>query len=154
MCRTETEEQLLLWLHQKIANFGGETSILESNKYEYELAFEPSQRERQPVGPVGGAGAVTPVTDELQRPLRVRGGGDEEARRPNGMEKRCDWLITVMEHMAPTAGGLLNPATSWRAHGIIHAPLPACEILCSESGTPPAYRGKPINTERRCDSTR
>lgn len=80
---------------------------------------------------MGGAGGLAAVTDELWRPLRVRGGGDEEARRLNGMEKRCDWLITVMEHMAPTAGGLLNPATSRRTLCIIHAPPAACEILCA-----------------------
>lgn len=91
------------------------------------------------------AGGFTAVTDELRRPLRVMGGGDEEPLALNGMEKRCDWLITVMEHMAPTAGGLLNPATARHTHCIIHAPLAACEILCArrKSHTAGAREWKP-----------
>lgn len=30
--------------------------------------------------------------------------GGEWGQRLNGMEKRCDWLITVMEHIAMTIG--------------------------------------------------
>lgn len=30
--------------------------------------------------------------------------GGEWGQRLNGMEKRCDWLITVMEHVATTIG--------------------------------------------------
>lgn len=38
-------------------------------------------------------------------PKVVSGG-----QRLNGMEKRCDWLITVMEHIATTIG-LFSPST-------------------------------------------
>lgn len=45
--------------------------------------------------------------------------GGEWGQRLNGMEKRCDWLITVMEHVATTIG-LLNPT---RPHPFLHTLL-------------------------------
>lgn len=49
-------------------------------------------------------------------PKVVSGG-----QRLNGMEKRCDWLITVMEHIATTIG-LFSPSTHQH-----HPPaLPLC----------------------------
>lgn len=35
--------------------------------------------------------------------------GGEWGQRLNGMEKRCDWLITVMEHVATTIGLFTPP---------------------------------------------
>lgn len=41
--------------------------------------------------------------------------GGEWGQRLNGMEKRCDWLITVMEHVATTIG-LFTPTPPFSAH--------------------------------------
>ncbi len=46
--------------------------------------------------------------DEVCCPFRVIKGG-EWGQRLNGMEKRCDWLITVMEHVATTIGLFTSP---------------------------------------------
>lgn len=35
--------------------------------------------------------------------------GGEWGQRLNGMEKRCDWLITVMEHVASAIGLFTHP---------------------------------------------
>lgn len=36
--------------------------------------------------------------------------GGEWGQRLNGMEKRCDWLITMIEHVATTIGLFTSPS--------------------------------------------
>lgn len=52
--------------------------------------------------------------------------GGEWGQRLNGMEKRCDWLITVMEHVATTIGLFTPPHPSLHTL-LFYAPL-RCEL--------------------------
>lgn len=61
--------------------------------------------------------------------------GVEGGQRLNGMEKRCDWLITVMEHSPATIGLLTRPHPAPPSlHTILYAPrfheLQWCVCVC------------------------
>lgn len=52
--------------------------------------------------------------------------GGEWGQRLNGMEKRCDWLITVMEYIATTIG-LFTPYLHPSLHTLLFYAPPLCE---------------------------
>lgn len=55
--------------------------------------------------------------------------GGEWDQRLNGMEKHCDWLITVMEHIAITIG-LFTPYPQPSLHTLLFYALLLCELQC------------------------
>lgn len=63
---------------------------------------------------------VTEEKDEVGRPLWGHKGG-EWGQGLNGTEKRCDWLITVMEHVARTIGLFTSSILSVHTL-LLHAP--------------------------------
>ena len=55
--------------------------------------------------------------------------GGEWGQRLNGMEKRCDWLITVMEHVATTIG-LFTPTLPCTRYFSMHHCAVSCRGVC------------------------